>query len=90
MIRLFEKNYCIKCPYRFERFKRGVYGFCKLIVFALLFALFAGLISGCKKDKVQVYEVKTSGITYQTSAENKRIKEPVETETVFLVVGEVR
>ena len=59
-----------------------------LIVFAFLFAVFSSLISGCRKDgKVQIYEVKTSGVTYHTSEENKRLKEPVEMETVYLVVG---
>ena len=87
MIRLLKKIYNRVGE---ERFEAGLSNFFKIVVFALLFALFTGLISGCKKDKVKVYEVKTSGITYQTSAENKRIKEPVETETVFLVVGEGR
>lgn len=59
-----------------------------LIVFAFLFAVFSSLISGCRKDgKVQIYEVKTSGVMYQTSADNKRLKEPVSTETVYFVVG---
>lgn len=59
-----------------------------LIVFAFLFAVFSSLISGCRKDgKVQIYEVKTSGVMYQTSENNKRLKEPVEMETVYFVVG---
>ena len=59
-----------------------------IVLFAFLFAVFSSLISGCgKEDKVQVYEVKTSGVTYQTSEDNKRLKEPVNTETVYLVVG---
>ena len=59
-----------------------------IALFAFLFAVFSSLISGCRKDgKVQIYEVKTSGVMYQTSADNKRLKEPVSTETVYFVVG---
>ena len=71
-----------------KKAERAVKRSIALIVFAFLFAVFSSLISGCRKDgKVQIYEVKTSGVTYQTSADNKRLKEPVNTETVYLVVG---
>ncbi len=74
-----------------ERFEKGVYGFLRVIAFAFLFALFANILQGCGADKdklkFEVCEVKTSGVMYQTSESNKRLKEPVETETVFLVVG---
>ena len=60
----------------------------RVVAMAFLFAVFSSLISGCGKDgKVQVYEVKTSSVMYQTSADNKRLKEPVEKEVVYFVVG---
>lgn len=68
--------------------ERAVKNVIAIALFAFLFAVFSSLISGCGKDgKVQIYEVKTSGVMYQTSADNKRLKEPVEMETVYLVVG---
>ena len=71
-----------------ERFEAGLSNIGKLVALAFLFALFSSLISGCRKeDEVQLYEVKTSGVMYQTSENNKRLKEPVETETVYFVVG---
>ena len=75
-----------------ERFDKGVYGFLRVVAFAFLFALFSKILQGCGADKdkleFEVYEVKTSGVMYQTSERNKRLKEPVEMETVYLVVGE--
>ena len=70
-----------------KRFEKGVKNMVKLVVFAFLFALFANLISSCRKTEPKIYEVKTSGVMYQTSENNKRLKEPVETETVYFVVG---
>ena len=71
-----------------KKAERAVKNVIAIALFAFLFAVFSSLISGCgKEDKVQVYEVKTSGVTYQTSEDNKRLKEPVNTETVYLVVG---
>ena len=73
-----------------ERFEKGVYGFLKLIALAFLFAVFANILSSCRKadePDATIYEVKASGVVYQTSADNKRLKEPVETETVYFVVG---
>ena len=58
-----------------------------LIVFAFLFAVFSSMLSACRKTETKVYEVRTSGVVYQTSETNKRLKEPVETETVYFVVG---
>lgn len=72
-----------------KKTERAVKNVIAIALFAFLFAVFSSLISGCRKDgKVQIYEVKTSGVMYQTSADNKRLKEPVEMETVYLVVGE--
>ena len=71
-----------------KKTERAVKNVIAIALFAFLFAVFSSLISGCRKDgKVQIYEVKTSGVMYQTSADNKRLKEPVEMETVYLVVG---
>lgn len=71
-----------------KKTERAVKNVIAIALFAFLFAVFSSLISGCRKDgKVQIYEVKTSGVMYQTSADNKRLKEPVNTETVYLVVG---
>ena len=71
-----------------KKAERAVKNVIAIVLFAFLFAVFSSLISGCRKDgKVQIYEVKTSGVMYQTSADNKRLKEPVNTETVYLVVG---
>ena len=71
-----------------KKTERAVKNVIAIVLFAFLFAVFSSLISGCRKDgKVQIYEVKTSGVMYQTSADNKRLKEPVNTETVYLVVG---
>lgn len=71
-----------------KKAERAVKNVIVIALFAFLFAVFSSLISGCRKDgKVQIYEVKTSGVMYQTSADNKRLKEPVEMETVYLVVG---
>lgn len=67
--------------------KRAVKNGMAIVLFAFFFAVFSSLLAGCRERKVQVYEVQTSGITYRTSEENKRQKEPVETETVYLVVG---
>ena len=80
-----EKVYCVVDK---ERFEKGVKNMVKLVVFAFLFALFANLISSCRKTEPKIYEVKTSGVMYQTSENNKRLKEPVSTETVYFVVGE--
>ena len=72
-----------------KKTERAVKNVIAIVLFAFLFAVFSSLISGCRKDgKVQIYEVKTSGVMYQTSENNKRLKEPVEMETVYLVVGE--
>ena len=71
-----------------KRFEKGVKNMVKLVVFAFLFALFANLISSCQKTEPEIYEVRKSGVTYRTSEANKRLKEPVEMETVYLVVGE--
>ena len=71
-----------------KKTERAVKNVIAIVLFAFLFAVFSSLISGCRKDgKVQIYEVKTSGVMYQTSADNKRLKEPVEMETVYFVVG---
>ena len=71
-----------------KKTERAVKNVIAIALFAFLFAVFSSLISGCRKDgKVQIYEVKTSGVMYQTSADNKRLKEPVGTETVYFVVG---
>ena len=71
-----------------KKAERAVKNVIAIALFAFLFAVFSSLISGCRKDgKVQIYEVKTSGVMYQTSADNKRLKEPVNTETVYFVVG---
>lgn len=71
-----------------KKTERAVKNVIAIALFAFLFAVFSSLISGCRKDgKVQIYEVKTSGVMYQTSADNKRLKEPVEMETVYFVVG---
>ena len=71
-----------------KKTERAVKNVIAIALFAFLFAVFSSLISGCRKDgKVQIYEVKTSGVMYQTSENNKRLKEPVEMETVYLVVG---
>ena len=70
-----------------KKAERAVKNVIVIVLFAFLFAVFSSLISGCRKDgKVQIYEVKTSGVMYQTSADNKRLKEPVSTETVYFVV----
>ena len=71
-----------------KKAERAVKNVIVIALFAFLFAVFSSLISGCRKDgKVQIYEVKTSGVMYQTSADNKRLKEPVSMETVYFVVG---
>lgn len=71
-----------------KKAERAVKNVIVIALFAFLFAVFSSLISGCRRDgKVQIYEVKTSGVMYQTSADNKRLKEPVSTETVYFVVG---
>ena len=82
-----ERVYCVVDKERFEKIKKGAYGFLKLVALAFLFAIFANLISSCQKTEAKIYEVKTSGVMYQTSADNKRLKEPVEMETVYFVVG---
>lgn len=69
-----------------QNFERGLQNICKLIALAFLFALFANILSSCEKTQTKVYEVKTSGVAYQTSEENKRLKEPVETQAVYLIV----
>ncbi len=70
-----------------KRFEKGVKNMVKLVVFAFLFALFANLISSCRKTEPKIYEVKTSGVMYQTSEGNKRLKEPkVREESVFFIV----
>lgn len=56
-----------------------------VITAALLCMILITLLASCEKD-VKVYEVRTSSITYQTSETNNRIKEPVQNETVYLVV----
>ena len=70
-----------------EAFERGLSNLCKLVALAFLFAIFANLISSCQKTEPEIYKVKTSGVMYQTSADNKRLKEPVSMETVYFVVG---
>lgn len=71
-----------------KKAERAVKNVIAIVLFAFLFAVFSSLISGCRRDgKVQIYEVETSGVMYQTSADNKRLKEPVEMETVYFVVG---
>ena len=70
-----------------KKAERAVKNVIVIALFAFLFAVFSSLISGCRRDgKVQIYEVETSGVMYQTSADNKRLKEPVETQAVYLIV----
>lgn len=70
-----------------KKAERAVKNVIVIALFAFLFAIFANLISSCRKTEPKIYEVKTSGVMYQTSESNKRLKEPVETETVYFVVG---
>ena len=70
-----------------KKTERAVKNVIAIVLFAFLFAIFANLISSCQKTEAKIYEVKTSGVMYQTSADNKRLKEPVEMETVYFVVG---
>jgi hypothetical protein len=76
-------------PEKFNRKKaeRAIKRSIALIVFAFLFALFSSMLSACRRTEPKVYEVKTSGVMYQTSENKKRLKEPVNTETVYFVVG---
>lgn len=71
-----------------KKAERAVKNVIVIALFAFLFAVFSSLISGCRKDgKVQIYEVKTSGVMYQTSEGNKRLKEPkMREESVFFIV----
>ena len=72
--------------------ERAIKNAAALFVFALLFALFSNLLSGCRNSEIKVYEVKTSstaGKTLQPGCEtNKRIKDPALNETVYLIVSE--
>ena len=70
-----------------KKAERAVKNVIVIALFAFLFAVFSSLISSCRKTEPKIYEVKTSGVTYQTSENNKRLKEPAEMETVYLVVG---
>lgn len=70
-----------------KKTERAVKNVIAIVLFAFLFAVFSSLISSCRKTEPKIYEVKTSGVMYQTSADNKRLKEPVEMETVYFVVG---
>lgn len=70
-----------------KKVERAVKNVIVIALFAFLFAVFSSIISGCRKTEPKIYEVKTSGVMYQTSADNKRLKEPVSTETVYFVVG---
>mgnify|MGYP000510312073 CR=1 FL=1 len=82
-----ERVYCVVDKERFEKIKKGAYGFLKLVALAFLFAIFANLISSCRKTEPKIYEVKTSGVMYQTSEGNKRLKEPkMREESVFFIV----
>ena len=56
-----------------------------VVTIVLLGIILLVCISGCEQ-RVKVYEVRTADITYQTSETNNRIKEPVQKETVYLVV----
>ena len=71
-----------------KKAERAVKNVIAIALFAFLFAVFSSLISSCQKTEPEIYKVKTSGVMYQTSEANKRLKEPVEMETVYLVVGE--
>ena len=71
-----------------KKIAKGLRSIVGWIVIGVVFAIFSGIISGCqRKEPAKIYEVHTSGITYQTSEMNKRIKEPVVTETVYWIVG---
>ena len=79
------RNYYIKNP---EGFWRGLKN-SALVVFLLFCMFFLGLISGCsEKDSgnYKVYEVKMSGMSYQTSPENNRLKESVPEDITYLIV----
>lgn len=56
-----------------------------VVTTVLLGIILLAFVSGCER-RVKVYEVRTADITYQTSESDKRIKEPVQKETVYLVV----
>lgn len=56
-----------------------------VVTAALLGIILLACVSGCER-RVKVYEVRTADITYQTSESDKRIKDPVQKETVYLVV----
>lgn len=72
--------------------ERAIKNAAALFVFALLFALFSNLLSGCRNSEIKVYEVKTSSAAGKTSlpggATNKRIKDPALNETIYLIVSE--
>lgn len=70
-----------------KKTERAVKNVIAIVLFAFLFAVFSSLISSCRKTEPKIYEVKTSGVMYQTSENNKRLKEPVSMETVYFVVG---
>ena len=70
-----------------ETFERALINIGKLVCLSVLVVLISGFVSSRKKSETKIYEIKTSGVTYQTSAEDKRMKEPVLTETVYIVVG---
>ena len=70
--------------------ERGARRCAAVIVFALLFAIFSSLISGCQRNEKQpvVYRVESSEIVWETSPENNRQKVPVVKDVAYLIVGE--
>lgn len=71
----------IKDPERFwSSFRNSL-----VITVALLGIILLVLVCGCER-RIKVYEVRTSSVVYQTSESNNRLKEPVQNETVYLVV----
>ena len=69
-----------------DAFEKSIKNIGKLIALALLFALFASLISACRQiSRVQVYEIKTNAAVYQTAEEiqHKKMQEVAKVNRVY-------
>ena len=73
-----------------KTFKHGLQNGIRLIVLLLLALIFGKLLSSCsnKDDNVKIYQVYTPAVTWQTTNDVPILKEPLETQTVFYVIGE--
>lgn len=72
-----------------QAFCKGIRNAMWLALIAVFVVMVSSFLSACRKEEppqIVVHEVRTSGVTYQTSEVDNRVKEPVVNENVYLII----